>query len=237
MVTVAIVENEKEEVLHLQGMIERFGAENNINFTIEVFNSGESFLANYNPDCNIVFMDVDMPGMNGFETARNLRRNDGAVVLVFVTNLARYAIKGYDFNATDYVVKPVCYDTFCVKLKKIIKLCAKNNKKSLIKIKTSNGMAVVDAQSVYYVEIMRHKIVYHTENENYYAYGTLKEVEKLLPADMFFRCNSCYIVNLEHVSRFSEFNVTVGGEEITVSHPRKKAFMAALHKFIAGGGQ
>ena len=65
---------------------------------------------------DIVLMDIDMPGMNGMETARALRKVDAAVILIFVTNMAQFAISGYEVDATDFILKPVNKYSFAIKI-------------------------------------------------------------------------------------------------------------------------
>ena len=75
---------------------------------------------------------------------------------------------------------------------------------------------------------MKHSIVYHTTEGDYSAYGSLRSVEQMLPENWFVRCNSCYLVNLRYVTRVSGFTVTVGGDDLSVSHSKKREFMKAL---------
>lgn len=229
MINVAIVENEKEPAERLIKCLNRFTEENGAQFKTVVFTGGKQFLQDYKGEFDVVFMDVDMPGINGFETARSLRNTDNNVVLIFVTNLSRYAIRGYEYDATDYVIKPLEYSKFAKKIKKIVALCNRNKERKNVRINTSEGLLLVDPYNIQYVEIMRHSIIYHTLNGQYYGYGTMKKVEECLPKDMFFRCNNCYLVNLKHVKRLDGFEVTVGEDTVTISHPKKKSFVEALH--------
>ena len=77
---------------------------------------GAVIAEHYEPGYDIIFMDVEMPGLDGFGAAEKIRAVDADAVLVFVTNMAQYAIKGYEVDALDYVLKPVNYYQFCTKL-------------------------------------------------------------------------------------------------------------------------
>ena len=103
----AIVEDNEAAAEKLAGFLERYANENNEVFEIIKFHDALDFLDGYRTVYDAVFMDIEMPGIDGMEAAHRLRRLDQKVILVFVTNMASYAVKGYEVNATDYIVKPV----------------------------------------------------------------------------------------------------------------------------------
>ena len=138
-------------------------------------------MSDYKPEYELVFMDIEMPDINGLKTAEKLRAVDSLVGLVFITNIAKYAIEGYRYEAMDYILKPVTYAGFKIKMDRILSRLKKTDKK--IVITTRNEQYVVGANSVYYVEVSLHAIVYHTESGDYTAYGTLKEVMRQFPED------------------------------------------------------
>ena len=78
-------------------------------------------MSDYKPVYDIIFLDIDMPTMNGIELAKYIRKMDGEVSIVFVTNMAKYAINGYEVDADDFIVKPVRYGNFKLKLDRVIK--------------------------------------------------------------------------------------------------------------------
>lgn len=235
MLNIAIVEDEKAAADNLCACLTRYTKDSGESFNIKVFDNGVKFLTGYQSNFDIVFMDIDMPDMDGLSAARKLRELDGKVVLIFVTNLAQFAIKGYEVDAMDYMLKPLNYPAFALKIKKAIRHCEKNETKEVY-VTTGNGEVRFAASSVIFVEINVHHIVYHTESGDYPAYGTMKKVEQSLPAEGFYKCNSCYMVSLRHVSSVNGFTVTVGGHELIISHPRKKQFMEALHRYYGNVG-
>ena len=233
MFKVAIVENEQPAIDQLEAHLNRYAKENEQSFKIETFKDGKDFLENYKP-VDVVFMDVDMPEMNGFKAAKKLRQIDVNVILVFVTNLSRYAIKGYEYDAMDYILKPLEYASFALKLNRIVTACERNQINRTVWLQTSSNGVSVEISSILYVEIIKHKIIYHTKEGDYVGYGTMKKVEEVLTDDCFVRCNSCYLVNLQHVKAIEGFNVVVGEDSLTISHSRKKCFIEALHKYYEG---
>ena len=112
MRNVAVIEDEKSASDALGQHLKRYGAETGEEFKIYVFPDAETFLQNYKADYDVVFMDIELPGMNGMTAARELRKLDGKVVLVFVTNMSQFAVGGYEVGAFDFILKPVNYSSF-----------------------------------------------------------------------------------------------------------------------------
>ena len=238
MIKVAIVDDERNAIEYLQILLNRYASEVGTGFHIFTFDNGIQFIERYRTDhFDLVFMDVDMPAMDGFETAGRMREIDTSAVLVFVTNVARFAIRGYEVDAMDYLLKPLSYEAFYLKIPKALAMCQRQQQVR-VTIKTRNGQSMFPATSVIYVESEGHHITYHTEQGDYHSYGTMKEVESQLPEQGFFRCNSGYIVNLAFVTGYDgALLFLLGKGRIEISRARRKAFLEALqnyHSFTGG---
>jgi DNA-binding LytR/AlgR family response regulator len=204
-----------------------------LEFDIVEFGSGEEFLGGYQPVYDIVLMDIELPGINGMETAKALRRLDSFVLLVFVTNMVQYAVSGYEVDALNYILKPVNRFDFALKMNKAISRTAKRTEKS-VQIRAGKDLYMLPVAAIRYLEVDGHYIVYHTTEGDYSEYITLKEAEKKLNKPYFVRCNRCYLVNLKYVSAVRDDVVQVGRDELLISRPQKKAFLNALAVFIGG---
>ena len=112
MYHIAIVEDEAEFSMQLQTFLEQYQKEETIRFKISVFHSGEELLKEYQPVYDVILLDIEMPGINGMDAAAKLRESDQEVVLMFITNIASYAIRGYEVGALDFVMKPLTYYAF-----------------------------------------------------------------------------------------------------------------------------
>lgn len=227
MLRIAIVDDEAQVRSQFQEYVARYSTEHQQQFRLSVFNFAELFLTNYRPVYDIIFMDIDMPGMNGLDAAHRLRALDERAVLVFVTNLAQYAIKGYEVSAADFVVKPVSYRIFEQKLARAIRFVPENFRPMLL-LKTETGVATVAINDVKYVDVEGHSVFYHTCKEVYRVRGSLKQTQRELNDPQFFMCDKCCLVNLAYVEAVEGNLITVGGEELSVSRPKKRAFMDAL---------
>lgn len=230
MIKIAIVEDEEAQRTALKNYLEKYGEEHGYSFTIKTFSNAISFLDNYPADYAAVFMDIRMPYMNGMDAAHRLRELDKSVIIVFVTSLMQYAINGYEVNALDYIVKPITYGDFALKMARLVKRLPENGETRLI-IPTSSGKVKLNPSEILWLESVGHHVVYHTAEGNYTRYSSLTAAEKELRGLGFFRCSSCYVVNLVYVKGVKGYTVTVGGDELQISQPRKKAFMLAWEEF------
>ena len=104
VIRVAIVEDDREARESLRACLGWIAEKDRQQFRVSEFPSGTAFLGNYEPDYDLVFMDIEMPGMDGMETARALRKMDASVLLIFVTNMAQYAIAGYEVDADGNII-------------------------------------------------------------------------------------------------------------------------------------
>ena len=120
MFRIAIVEDQDETRECLNRFVRQYAEEQGVQVEISLIADGSEIAAHYTPGFDIIFMDVEMPRLDGFGAAEAIRAVDAEVVLVFVTNMAQYAIRGYEVDALDYVLKPVNYYQFCTKLSRAI---------------------------------------------------------------------------------------------------------------------
>lgn len=232
MIKAAIVDDEQAARDLLQGYIKRYAAEHGIGFDVSLFSDGLDYLASSKGGFDIVYMDIDMPDLDGMKTAEKLRAVDSSVVIVFVTNMMQFAVKGYEVGALDFLVKPVTYDNFALKLRRAVEQI-KVSGADRVMIASDGVTRAVRRRDIKYAEIISHDIVYHTSDGDIRSYGSLKKAEQLL-GEGFKRCNSCYIVNLAFVDSVKGFSVIVDGKELSVSHLRKKEFMRALADYYGG---
>ena len=234
MIRIALVEDDSSCKEQTVNYADRYAKENGVEVKIDCFGDGLEFLEKYSSDYAVVFMDIEMPYMNGLSVAKKLREKDEYVPLIFMTQMAQYAIKGYEVNAIDYVVKPVAYGTFSDKLKKAVKA----NEKYVdydFTVAKKDGKLRLQTSKIYYVEVMNHKLVYHTVDGNVENSGSLSALERELVKYNFSRCNTCYLVNLRFVTALNENTVWVGSDALAVSRSRKKSFFSDVAAYRGGG--
>ena len=233
MLGIAIVEDDREQAALLETHIKRYAAERQLVVSVSVFYDAVTFLEKYTQGYQMIFMDIKMPMLDGMDAARFLRERDQKVVLVFVTTMRQYAIQGYDVDAADFIVKPVNYPEFALKFTRLLGKVERPEAVSPdVFIKNENSFIRLAPSDIFYVEVKGHYCVYHTASGEYRRYQTLKNAEASLPSRSFARCNNFLLVNLEHVSRIDGMSVFVEGEELQISHPKRKAFVEAFSQFM-----
>ena len=235
MIRIALVEDEAEVRAQLQGYVQRHTRQYGIEFAVTEFADGMELLDDYRPVYDILFLDVEMKHLDGMETARRVRELDRDVIIVFITNMAQYAIGGYAVGALDYVLKPVPYFAFSQQLRKAEEQLRRRARHYLA-LPVEGGMRRLDSSLIYYLESEGHRVHFYTEEGDFVAAGTLKAFEEKLAERPFARCNSGYLVNLAQVKSVQQGMVQVGPYELQVSRPRRKAFLAALADHIGGEG-
>ena len=230
-IRVAIVEDDTEAAGTLRSHLMRYGEENSMQFQIRTFEHPLLFLEPYRADYDLVYMDIQMPLMNGMDAAHALRKLDSRVALVFVTSLTQYAIEGYEVHALDYIVKPFNYYDFSLKLTRILERIPAHEGEDIL-VPTEVGSVRLSFDSIRYVEVQKHHLIYHTSRGEYTQYSSLSKVEPAFAAHGFARCNNCYLVNLSCVEAIKGYSVWVAGEELKISQPRKKQFTEQVQQFI-----
>lgn len=235
MLKIAVVEDQTEVRESLCQFIRQYAGEQGLLAEVEPFADGAVIAEGYQPGYDIIFLDVEMPRLGGFGAAERIRAVDPDVVLVFVTNMAQYAINGYAVGALDFVLKPVNYYTFTVRLARAIRR-ARQRKNGQILLTLPDCVRRLDTQQIHYVEVQNRMLHYHTELGEFVLRGTMQSAEKELSRYHFVRCNHWYLVNLSHVAEVRRDMVVVAGAELEISRRNRTAFLTALTEYVGGNG-
>ena len=230
-----IVEDDPAAADVLRAHLARYGTERGVSFSVEVLSSALEFLER-RPAADIVFLDIGLPGISGMEAAEVMRQTDTVTPIIFVTDLAQYAVRGYQVDALDFMVKPVEYEDFSLRMGRAMRVMERNAERT-VAIPTVDGLRVVAQRDVIYVEIFRHDLCWHVarEAEPLHARGTLTAVAEELGSERFCRISASHLVNMGQVSVVRGSGVTMSdGTELAFSRTRKKAALEALARFAGG---
>ncbi|MDO4268875.1 MAG: LytTR family DNA-binding domain-containing protein [Eubacteriales bacterium] len=231
MLRVAVVEDEKECRDQLGEMLEQYGQEHGKAIKTSMFSDGQDFLESGSRDYDVIFLDIEMPRMNGLDTARAIRKIDKNVVLVFITNIAQYAINGYEVEAFDFILKPVNYFTFSMRFSRAAER-VKNRESKRICLNLPGGPKWLESQDIWYVETQNRMLHYHTNEGIISIRGALKDVSSQLEECHFVKCNHCYLVNLKYVTEIRGVWAVVGGDELEISRRNRNSFLAAITDYM-----
>ncbi len=234
MTNIAIIEDEESCSEMLKNYLLKYGKTEDKNINCKVFSNALDFFDNFKDNYDLILMDIEMPYMDGMSAAQKLRQLDKTVLLVFVTNMRQYALQGYEVDAIDFIVKPVSYVAISTLMNKVFRILGGRDTKVTV-IKTKSGIIRIYSHNILWVEIYNHKITYHTDDGVVESWGTLKELESVLPGG-FVRCNIGILVNLRYVNAVNGDDVLLcNGDRLRLSRQRKKEFLNSLTVYIGGG--
>lgn len=232
MFNIAVVEDDNKEAETLISCLKKYGLEYQTALSIERFKDAFSFLES-NGTFDLIFMDIMMPGMNGMEAAQKLRAKEIDTPIIFETNIAQFAVEGYEVGAIDYILKPVQFERLKKRLIKFFD-SLENNSRTCINIKSEGNLHCLSSQEIYYVEVKGHEISYMTKRGCIRCRGVMKEIEKNLHQYGFLRCNACYLVNIDHITSIKGLSIIMrNGDEVRISQPKKKEFMQEMAIYFA----
>lgn len=236
MINIAIVEDDCKISEKLQEFIRRMADERGETFSVSAYEDALVFLDAYKMQFDIILMDIELPSINGMDAAAKIRKIDGEVLIIFVTYMTRYAVKGYEVGAFDYIVKPVDYFPFSKKLWRAVKETT-NKKHNYIIVKTADCMEKLMVSHIKYIEISGHVMQIHTTDKTLSVRYTMGEMEEKLKKYHFLRCNVCYLLNPVFIDKIMENHVIIDGVNLTISRPKKKQFLEELAKFFESDGE
>ncbi len=231
MIRVALVEDDAAYRRQLEEYLCQYQREHGEPFQVHLFSDGDEIAENYTARYDIILMDIEMPVMDGMSAAERIRQKDEEVVIIFITNMPQFVMKGYTVDALDYVLKPISYFSFSQRIQRAIARMRKRQEKYRM-VPVRSGMQKLRVSQITWVEVQNHDLIYHTQQGDIQSKGTLAEVEESLDDPAFFRCSKCSLVNLEYVNGISGSDAMVAGTPVQVSRARKKALLDALNNYI-----
>ncbi|WP_099467118.1 LytR/AlgR family response regulator transcription factor [Konateibacter massiliensis] len=233
MIRIAIVDDDPASIEQLKSYIMQYQRERGEEMSITAFSDGDELVENYKAEYDMILLDVEMRFMDGMTAASIIRKSDPEVVIIFITNMAQYAIKGYKVNATDYVLKPVSYFSFSQSLDRAIGRINKRVK-NFITIGIKGGTVKLYVADICYIDSQGHRLIFHTRTGEFVTLATVKEIEEKLKDFNFFRCNKGSLLNLAFVDGIQDGCVIVNGERLVISRARKREFMEELTNYLGG---
>ena len=233
MIRIAVVEDEDKWANIIEECLDKLSKQDKIDIAITRFCDGYDLVENFACNFDIILMDIEMPLMNGMEAAEKIRNVDSEVTIIFITNMAQYAIRGYKVNALDYILKPISYIPFSETIKKAVRIYDKD-KGGFIVISHKGGTEKIMTDNIYYIESQGHRLTFHTSKGTYETTTySMKEIEQILSSYSFKRCNSGCLVNLKYVTGYNGNELKILNTAVSISRGKKNDFLAALASYMS----
>lgn len=200
---------------------------------IEKYLSGEELIAS---SCKpeLLFLDIQMSGMDGMETAGMLRQNNEDMVLIFVTAMEEYVFQAFDVGAFHYLVKPFSDEKFEQVVKRAVKAVGKHSENksdgTYMMIQSAGSHIKVFLKDIVYAEVYNRKVVIHTRNTDIEYYGKLQELRDLAGAD-FFRTHRAYLVHFKYVRKYDKKCVTMENGTALIAKQNYPEFVKQYLKY------
>jgi len=229
---IAICDDEQEFLTDLNLLLNKIFLEMNMEVSILKFTDARELLyyTKEHMSIDIIFMDILMGEVNGFEIAKKISLLKLNAKIIFLSSTSAYAIKGYDIKAARYLVKPIKKEKLSYVINDIIKDIQMENNNYIIE-KNDKGIHKIFLKEIIYIETCGRKTMIHTLEECILSYRSMKNHEVKLNRN-FIRCHSSYIVNMKHIKGYKGYEIyLLNGDKIWVSKNKRKEFLYALTNY------
>ena len=231
MIRIAICDDEKHMSDHIRAFVYDFFRKKNREIQLRTFSSGEELLS-YDGQIDILFLDIQMKGMDGIETARKLRASKFRGFLIFITVLKEMVFHSFEVQAYDYLVKPVEEKQFEKTMERLYTSMQNASEDSLLVQKGYEGR-IIREEEIVFCEIIDRKIYLNlTSGEVVDYYERIENLETKLGSH-FFRCHRSYLINLKHLKGYKNGTACMdNGKEVPVSRLRSKEFSSVVLQYM-----
>ena len=231
MIRIAICDDEKHMSDHIRAMASDFFRKKNREIQLRTFLSGEELL-NYDGQIDILFLDIQMNGVDGLETARKLRAGKFRGFLIFITVLKEMVFQSFEVQAYDYLVKPVDEKQFGKTMERLYASMQNASEDSLLVQQGYEGRIVPKDEIVFFEVIDRKIYLNLASGEIIDYYERIENLETKLDGH-FFRCHRSYLINLKHLKGYKNGTACMdNGKEVPVSRLRSREFSGVILQYM-----
>ena len=199
---------------------------------VYIFSNGFDLIKSYEKNkYDIIFLDVEMPNIDGINIGMKIRNIDKQTIIVFATSYPQYAIDAYECEAFHYILKPFSQDKIFTTLKRAVDKLGIIHKYHKIKIK--NKTIQIPISDIYYIEYCRKHINYHLQNNVIVTTGKFSDVINELQKYGFYQVHQGFAVNLQKIKDIDKFTIIlVNLEKVPISVRKKSEVLLAYAKYV-----
>ena len=214
-IKIAICDDEQIQTALLSSLVNKWSEQRKKVIIIQTFDSAEAFHFLWVEDksYDILLLDIQMGGQNGIELAKEIRKTDEIISIIFITGLSDYINEGYDVSALHYLMKPIKTDKLFDSLDKACKKIVRKEKKSIL-IDIDGQKIRIMQEDIQYVEAFAHNVLIQTLKNSFEVKKNIGEIEKELCASSFSRCHRSYMVGLRYISKICKTDITLDSGQI-----------------------
>jgi DNA-binding LytR/AlgR family response regulator len=208
---------------------------NDLDVICEYCTAMEAYNHLQNKNVDLLFLDIEMPGMDGLELARNLKNKD--IVVIFTTSKKEYAVEAFELNVADYLVKPVTPGRFLQAVNKAREVLESRKEDAPLKsdefifVRDSNITRKLLLDDILYAEAMGDYVKFYTPKKEYAIHGTLKSAEEKLPSSKFIRVHRSYIIALDKIDTLQDGGLVIAGKFLPVADAYRKTLNNRMNVF------
>ncbi len=185
-------------------------------------------------DIDLVFLDVEMPGMTGIELVRNLEKRP---IIILITSKKDYAVEAFELNVADYIVKPVTLGRFMVAAGRAKELFESRDQKfeinekdkDFIFVRSNSLLTKVKIKDIIYIQALGDYVNIFTNDKRLTVHITLKGMEEKLPPDLFYRLHRSYLTALHHIDNIEEGTAYIGKHPLPIGEQYKKELLRKIN--------
>ncbi len=231
MIRIAICDDERHMSDHIRTMTSDFFHRKNMETVIWQFSCGEEVLK-CGKQIDILFLDIQMRGIGGMETARKMREHGFRGFLVFITVLREMVFQSFEVQAYDYLVKPIEVRDFEKTMERLVVSMQDASKANLL-VQKGRESRIISLEDIVFCEIIDRKIYLHlSSSEVIDYYDRIENLETKLDS-RFFRCHRSYLINLRYLKSYKQGVAYMqGNKEIPVSRLRSKEFSSVILQYM-----
>lgn len=228
MINIAICDDEINIINKTKKLIQDYDKED---IDIYVYESGEE-LINSDKEFHIIFLDIDMKGLDGIETAKKLRKYDKKVKIIYVTNYTDYTYSAFTVHAFGYLVKPLNKKELYNQLDEALSYTEEISKN--LEFITRDGVIRIDTNSIYYFEYEQRKVIMKTIDKNYILKKKISEIGKDIQDYGFEMPHKSFVVNLYNIKTIKGYDVhMMDGSVIPLSQKKSSQFRDSLNRYLS----
>lgn len=229
MYQIAVCDDEPAICEMVSGVIREWSQD----IKISCFDSGEALLASYD-SFDAIFLDIDMKGINGIETGRQIRERDHETKIVYLTAYRDYVAGAFEVHAFQYLLKPISQDRLKQILEELFRYVKRADKQRILDFHTDEGMVCVDVADICYFEFTNRKIRMVTLQNTYHMTGKISSIYTRTCSMGFSMPHKSFVINLLHVKNVRNLDIFMdNGDRIPLSQKKQREWKQELTNYLS----